>query len=49
MTPEDMAALSHEANKARMPITTYARLVLVQNTNPILSEDTQCARPTGKI
>lgn len=49
MTPEDMAVLSHEANKARMPITTYARLILVQKANPILMEDVQCEPPTGKI
>lgn len=36
MTPEDMAILAEESLKANLPLTVYARELIIKQINPLL-------------
>lgn len=39
MTPEDMQLLAVESLKAKLPMTTYAREVILSRINPMFTEN----------
>ena len=48
MTPEDMAILAEESYIKGLPITVYARQLILNQINPLLSDKCECDTAHGK-